>query len=95
MARHGGLKLLALRVEDVDVAVFVANRKDVAIWSVAQAEDRAVNPQGRLAYEVASRPLLAEYLHAVAAVIEIIARCGEFVATWGPTDALDLAVDVQ
>ena len=51
--------------------------------------------QGRLAYEVASRPLLAEYLHAEAVVSEIIARCGEFGATWGPTDPLDLAVDAQ
>ena len=54
-----------------------------------------MSPQGRLAYEVASRPLLAEYLHAVAVVIEIIARCREFVATWGPIDAPDLAVDAQ
>ena len=47
--------------------------------------------QGRLAYEVASRPLLAEDLHAEAVVIEIIARSGEFVATWGPIDAPDFS----
>ena len=51
--------------------------------------------QGRLAYEVASRPLLAEDRHAVAVASPIIARCGEFVATWGPIDAQDLAVDAQ
>ena len=57
--------------------------------------DNAVDVQGRLAYEVASRPLLAEYLHAVAVVSEIIARCGEFVATWGPIDTGNFAVDAQ
>ena len=46
MARHGGLKLLALGVEEVDVASSVANRKDVAIWRVGQAIDRVVNLQG-------------------------------------------------
>ena len=46
MPRHGGLKLLALGVEEVDVASFVANRKDVALWRVAQAEDTVVNLQG-------------------------------------------------
>jgi len=47
-----------------------------------------------VSYEIASRPLLAEDLHAVAAsAAQIIARCGEFVATWGPIDAPDLAID--
>ena len=44
---HGGLKLLALGVEEVDVASSVANRKDVAIWRVGQAIDRVVNLQRR------------------------------------------------
>ena len=43
MPPHGGLKLLALGVEEVDVASFVASRKDVATWRVAQAEDTVVN----------------------------------------------------
>ena len=53
--------------------------------------------QGRLAYEIASRPLFAESLHAVciAVVIVIIARSGEFGAAWGPIDAEDFAVDAQ
>ena len=42
---HGGLKLLAVGIEEVDVASTVANRKDVAIWRVAQAEDTVVNLQ--------------------------------------------------
>ena len=50
-------------------------------------------PQGRLAYEIASRPLFAENLHAEAAVIEIIARGGEFCAAWGEVDAENYAAD--
>ena len=42
---HGGLKLLALGVEHVDVASLVTNGKHVAIWRVAQAEDTVVNLQ--------------------------------------------------
>ena len=53
-------------------------------------------PQGRLAYEVASRPLLAEDLHAVAAIAaEIIARNGQLVAAWGEIDAVNSAVNLH
>ena len=52
-------------------------------------------PQGRLAYEIASRPHLAEDLHAVAAAVVIIARNSEFVAAWREIDAANVSVDLQ
>ena len=50
-------------------------------------------PQGRLAHEGASRPLLGENLHDEAVVTEIIARSGEFGAAWGEVDAVNSAVN--
>ena len=51
--------------------------------------------QGRLACEIASRPLLAEDLHAVAAAVVIIARNSEFVAAWREIDAGNASADLQ
>ena len=53
-------------------------------------------PKGRLAYEIASRPLCDKNLHAEVTIVEIIiARSGEFGATWREMDALNIATDVE
>ena len=85
------------RIPDHHSLVPATTHEPLAIRTEMNRADNALVPrQGRLAYEVASRPLLAEYLHAVAATAaKIIARCGEFVATWGPIYAPDFAVDAQ
>ena len=90
--------LIGLCVEDYHAVAGIvqAGCKFGPVRRIGHTQDSAVDVQGRLAYEVASRPLLAEDLHAEAATAaKIIARCGEFVATWGPIDAPDFAVDAQ
>ena len=96
LAPHGGLKLLALGVEHVDVASFVTNGKHVAIWRVAQAEDTVVNlhlSRGRLVCEIASLPLFAQNLDCEVGVI--IARSRQFVAACRKNDGENYAADVQ
>ena len=86
MPPHGGPKLLGLGVEEVDVASFVANRKDVATWRVAQAEDTVVNLQGSL---YLGRCNVNDLHGAVAA------SSGDGVTTSVEMDAVDAATDVQ
>ena len=64
--------------------------KTFTLWVILR-----VAPQGRLANEIASRPLFAENLDAVGAIIKIIARNGEFVAAWREIDAVNPSVDAQ
>ena len=82
----------------MDFAVITSSGNQVVFGRKGNASHpicACVDGQGRLANEIASRPLFAENLDAVGVIIKIIARNGEFVAAWREIDAVNLSVDAQ